>query len=119
SSRVLTEAMIGRSGRLQLLLKIGGHFDLQPARQCGLPSNQLPRPATFAVFAALYERAVDLDVCSQQMFPLIPGAVPDRMQDGWIKPELELATHIATQRAVVVEVALAQCHMEAPAPQLG
>ena len=45
-------------------------------------------PATFAVFAALHECALDLDLGSQQMLPLIPGTVPEGMQGGWVQPQL-------------------------------
>ena len=50
--RILTKAVIGGPGHLQLLREIGWEFDLEPAWQCGLPSDQLPLSATFAVFTA-------------------------------------------------------------------
>src|SRR5271166_634856 len=81
-SRVLTKAVVSGTGSVQLLLQIGRHFDLQPARQCGFPGNEVPSLATSAVLAALYERALDLDLGSQQMLPLIPGTVPEGMQGG-------------------------------------
>src|SRR5271157_4020750 len=79
SPRILAEAMIGSFGRFDLLLEIGRQFDIQPARQRSFPGNELPLLTTLAVFAALYERAFDLDLGSQQMLPLIPGAVPECM----------------------------------------
>src|SRR5271166_695294 len=88
SLRVLTKAVVSSTGSVQLLLQIGRHFDLQPARQCSLPGNEFPLPAAFAVFAALHECALDLDLGSQQMLPLIPGTVPEGMQGGWVKPQL-------------------------------
>jgi len=78
-SRVLAEAMIGRFGSLYLLLEIGREFDLQPAWYRSFTGNELPLLTTFAVLAALYECALDLDLGSQQMLPLIPCAVPECM----------------------------------------
>src|SRR5271157_2818989 len=86
SPRILAKAMIGGLGRLHLLLEIGRQFDLQPARQSSFPGNELPLLPALAVLAALYERALDLDFGSQQMLPLIPGAVPESMEGGWIEP---------------------------------
>src|ERR1019366_895536 len=77
--RILAEAMIGNFGRLQLQMEIGRQFDLQPTRQRSFTGNELPLLTTFTVLAALYERAPDLDLGSQQMLPLIPGAVPQSM----------------------------------------
>src|SRR5271166_5112662 len=104
--------MIDSFGGFDLLLEIGRQFDLQPARQRSFPSNELPLLTTLAVFAALYERALDLDLGPQQMLPLIPGAIPERMEGGWVEPEFQLATHVAAQCAVVVEIASAQWHVE-------
>src|SRR5208337_3900440 len=70
SPRVLAEAMIGSLGRLKLQMEVGRQFDLQPARQRSFPGNELPLLTTLAVFAALYERALELDLGSQQMLPL-------------------------------------------------
>ena len=84
--RILTKAVIGGPGHLQLLLEIGWESDLEPAWQCGLPRDEFPLPAMFAVFTALYERALDLDLGSQPMFPLIPCAIPKRMEGSWIQP---------------------------------
>src|SRR5208337_2375179 len=92
--RILAEAMIDNFGRLQLQMEIGRQFDLQPARQRSLPGNELPLLTTLAIFAALYERAFDLDLGSQQMLPLIPGAIPECMEDGWVEPQLQLAPHV-------------------------
>jgi len=61
SLRVLTETVMARSSHVQLLLVIGREFDLQPARQCSLPTDEFPFPATFAVFASLYECAIYVD----------------------------------------------------------
>src|ERR1019366_3754918 len=119
SPRILAEAMIGSFGRLQLQMEIGRQFDLQPARQRSFPGNEIPLLTTLAVFAALYERALDLDFGSQQMLPLIPRAVPERMQDGWIEPQLQLATHVAAECPVIVEITSAQRHMKPPAPEIG
>ena len=47
---------------LQLLLKVAGEFDLQPAWQRGLPGHQIPFPTSFAVLTALHERGCDLDL---------------------------------------------------------
>src|ERR1039457_556420 len=88
SARILAEAMIGSFGRFDLPMEIGWQFDLQPARQGSFPSNEFPRVTTFAVYAALYECALDLDLCSQQMLPLVPGAVPECMQGRWVEPKL-------------------------------
>ena len=104
SPRVLPEAMIGSFGRFDLLLEIGWQFDLQPARQGSFPGNEFPLLTTFAVLAALYEGAFDLDLGSQQMLPLIPGAVPECMQGGWVEPELQLAAHVAAECPVIVEI---------------
>src|SRR5208337_4841429 len=112
SARILAEAMIGSFGRLQLLLEIGRQFDLQPARQRSFPGNDLPLLTTLAVFTAMYERAFDLDLGSQQMLPRVPCAVPECMQDRWIEPELQLAAHVAAQCPVIVEITSAQWHME-------
>src|SRR5271157_4683201 len=86
SARILAKAMIGGLGRFYLLLEIGWQFDLQPARQRSFPGNELPLLPALAVLAALYERALDLDLCSQQMLPLVPRAVPESMEGGWIEP---------------------------------
>src|SRR5271157_895234 len=118
SARILAKAMIGSFGRFDLLLEIGRQFDLQPARQRSFPGNELPLLTTLAVFAAMYERAFDLDLGSQQMLPLIPGAVPECMQDGRIKPQLQLAAHVAAKCPVIVEITFPQWHMEPPAPQI-
>src|ERR1039458_9140247 len=61
SPRILAETMIGSFGRFDLQLEIGWQFDLQPTRQRSFPGSELPLLTTFAVFAALYERALDLD----------------------------------------------------------
>ena len=98
---VLTEAMIGPLRLLQLLLEVAREFDLQPAWQRGLPGHEILCPASHAVFTTLHERAFDLDLGFQQMFPLIPRGVPDRMKDGGIKPEFELASNVATQGCLV------------------
>jgi len=87
--------MIGSFGRFDLQMEIGRQFDLQPAWQCRLPVDELPRAPTLAILAAPYERALDLNLGSQQMLPLIPGAVPECMEGGWIEPQLELATRVA------------------------
>src|SRR5208283_2172657 len=110
--RILAEAMIGNFGRLQLQMEIGGQFDLQPARQRSFPGDEIPLLTTFAVLAALYERALDLDLGPQEMFPLIPGAIPECMYGGWVQPELEFATHVAAQCPVIIEITSAQWHME-------
>src|SRR5271166_5640421 len=112
--------MIGSFGGFDLLLEIGRQFDLQTARQRSFPGHEFPLLTTFAVLAALYERALDLDLDlgSQQMLPLIPRAIPDCMQDGWIEPQLQLATHVAAECPVIVEITSAQRHMEPPSPQL-
>jgi len=41
------------------------------------------------------------------------------MEDGWIEPELQLAPRVAAQCPVFVEITFAQCHMEAPTPEIG
>src|SRR5271165_4086635 len=119
SPRILAKAMIGSFGRFDLLLEIGRQFDLQPARQRSFPGNELPLLTTLAVFAAMYERALDFDLCSQQMLPLVPCAVPECMQDRWIEPELQLAAHVAAQCPVIVEITSTQRHMEPPSPEIG
>src|SRR5271165_851331 len=111
--------MIGSFGRLDLQLEIGRQFDLQPARQRSFPGNELPLLTTLAVFAALYERAFDLDLGSQQMLPLVPSAVPECMQGGGVEPQLQLAAHVAAQCPVIVEITSAQWHMESPASEIG
>ena len=70
------------------------------------------------VFTTLHERAFDLDLGFQQMFPLIPCGVGDRMKEGRIKPEFEFALYVAAQRPAVIEVAPSQCETEAPAPEV-
>src|SRR5271157_1100445 len=72
----------------------------------------------FAVLAALYERSLDLDLGSQQMLPLIPCAVPECMQGRWVEPKLQLATHVAAQCPVVVEITFPQWHTEPPASEI-
>src|SRR5208337_3193543 len=119
SPRILAEAMIGSFGRFQLLLEIEWQFDLQPARQSSLPGHQFPVAATFAVSAALHKRALDLDFGSQQMLPLIPGAIPECMEGGWVEPELQLATHVAAECPVIVEVAPSHRDMKPPTPEVG
>src|SRR5271165_3041058 len=119
SPRILAEAMIGSFGRFDLQMEIGRQFDLQPARQRSFPGNELPLLTALAVLAALYERALDLDLCSQQMLPLVPGTVPECMQDCWIEPELQLSTHVAAECPVIVEITSAQRHMHPPAPEIG
>src|SRR5580704_4385157 len=119
SPRILAEAIKGSSGRFHLLLEIGWQFDLQPARQRSFPGNEVPSLTTFAVLAALYERALDLDFGSQQMLPLVPRAIPECKQGGWIEPQHEFATHVAAQCPVVVEITSAKWHMEPPAPEIG
>src|SRR5271165_5972071 len=111
--------MIGSFGRFHLLLEIGRQFDLQPARQRSFPGNEFPPLTAFAVLAALYERALDLDLGSQQTLPLIPSAIPECMEDGWVEPQLEFATSISAQCPVVVEITFAQRHMEPPTPEIG
>src|SRR5271169_4246005 len=111
--------MIGSFGRFHLPLEIGRQFDLQPARQRRFPGNELPLSVTLAVLAALYERSLDLDLGSQQMLPLIPCAVPECMQGRWVEPKLQLATHVAAQCPVVVEITFPQWHMEPPASEIG
>src|SRR5271165_6006538 len=118
SPRILPETMIGSFGGFDLLLEIGRQFDLQPARQCSFPGNELPLLTTLAVFAALYERALELDLGSQQMLPLVPGAVPWCVQDGLIEPEFQLTTRVAAQCPVVVEITSAHWHMKPPAPEI-
>jgi len=39
------------------------------------------------------------------------------MEGGWIDPEFELATHVAAECPIVVEIAPAQWHMKPPAPE--
>ena len=119
SPRILAKAMIGSFGGFDLLLEIGWQLDLQPARQCRFPGNQFPLLTTFAVLAALYERALDLDLGSQQVLPLVPRAVPECMQDGWIKPKLQLAAHVAASCPIIVEITFPHRHMEPPAPEIG
>src|ERR1039458_7564298 len=79
SVRILAKAMKGSFGRFDLQLEIERHFNPQPARQRSFPGYKLPLPAPFAEFAPLHERALDLDLCSQSMLPLIPGSVPECM----------------------------------------
>ena len=110
--------MIGNFGRLQLQMEIGRQFDLQPARQRSFPGDAMPLLPTLAVLAALYERALNLDLGSQEMFPLIPGAVPECMEGGRIEPQLELATHVAADCSVIVKLTFAQWHMEPPTPEI-
>src|SRR5271157_4883328 len=52
------------------------------------------------------------------MFPLIPRAVPERMQGGRIEAELQLTAHVAAQCKVVVEITSAHWHMKPPAPEI-
>ena len=42
SPRILAKAMIGSSCKFDLLTEIGRQFDLQPARQCSFPGNEVP-----------------------------------------------------------------------------
>src|SRR5271166_1877760 len=105
--RVLTKAVVSGTGSVQLPLQIGRHSDLQPARQCGFPVNEVPSLTTFAVLAASYERALDFDLASQQMLPLIPGAIPECMEGGWVEPEFQLAARVAAQCPVVIEITFA------------
>src|SRR3974390_2313992 len=93
--RVLAEAVMSGSGRLDLVLEIGWQRDLQPAWQCGLPSDEFPFSPAFAVFAAQHERSCDLDLGSQQVFPLVPCTVPECMEGGRVEPEPKLATSVA------------------------
>src|ERR1022692_3864231 len=65
SPRILAETMIGSFGRFDLQLEVGWKFDLQPARQRSFPGNELPLLTTLAAFAALYERALALDLFPQ------------------------------------------------------
>src|SRR5271167_4283706 len=111
--------MIGSFDGFHLPLEIGWQCDHQPARQRGFPGNELPLAVTFAVLTALYKRALDINLGSQQMLPLIPGAIPECMEDGWVEPEFQLAAHIAAQCSVVVEITFAQWHMEPSAPEIG
>ena len=110
--------MIGNFGRLQLQMEIGGQFDFQPARQRSFPGDEIPLLPTPSVLAALYERSLNLDLGSQQMLPLIPCAVPECMQGRWVEPKLQLATYVAAQCPVVVEITSPQWHMEPPAPEI-
>src|ERR1035438_10068419 len=48
------------------------------------------------------------------MLPLIPRAVPEGMEGGWVEPKLQLAAHVAAQCPVVVEITFPQWHMEPP-----
>src|SRR5271169_309821 len=111
--------MIGSFGRFGLLLEIGWQFDPQPARQRSFPGNEFPLLTTLTVFAALHECALDLDLGSQQMLPLIPGTVPEGMQGGWVEPQLQLAPHVAAQCPVVIEITFARVDVEPPAPEIG
>jgi hypothetical protein len=70
--------------------------DLQPAGQRGLPGYEIPCPTSHAVFTTLHERAFDLHLGFQKMFPLIPRGIPHRMKEGRIKPEFEFASCVAT-----------------------
>ena len=104
--RVLTEAMVDRSRRLQLLREVRWHFYIQTAGQRGFPSHQFPLAITLPVFARLDECALNLDLASQQMLPLVPSAVPMSLEGDGIEPELKFATRIAAQCQVVVEITL-------------
>src|SRR3974390_43173 len=119
SPRVLAEAMIGSFGRFDLQMEIGWQFDLQPARQRSFPGNELPLLTTLTVFAALYERALNLDFGPQQMLPLVPRAVPECMQEGRVEPELQRATHVAAQCLVAEEIASSKWYVESPAQEIG
>ena len=96
SAGILTETMIGPLRLLQLLREVAREIDLQPAGQRGLPGYEIPCSASHAVFTTLHERAFDLSLGFQEMFPLILCGVPHRMQEGRIKPEFEFASHVAT-----------------------
>jgi hypothetical protein len=106
--------MVGGPGPLQLLLQIGGQLNLEAARQPSFPANQLPYAAVIAILAALNEGAVDLDLAAQQVFPLIPGGVPEGMEESRVEPEFEPAAHIAAQCSILVEIALAQRELKSP-----
>ena len=66
--RVLAETTVGGLRRLQLLVKVCGQLNRKPARQCGLPANQLPCIAGFAILAALNKRGVNLDLGPHKCF---------------------------------------------------
>ena len=111
--------VISSSGPLHLLLKVGWKVDFQPTRQRSFPGHMLPLPVPFAVFAGLYKRPLNLNFSPQQMLPLIPGAVPEYVEDSWIEPELKLAAHVAAQGTVVVEITSTQRYMKPPTPEFG
>src|SRR3990167_6319918 len=71
------------------------------------------------VLSSFDKGSLDLHLRAQQMFPLIPGGVPQYRHGGLVEQDLQLAARVAVNGAVAVEVHLAQWRPEAPWPPLG
>ena len=70
-------------------------------------TGALALAAAFAVFAAWNESRIHVHLGRHQMFPLIPSGVPKSMEDGGVEPKSEPAAHVAAQRPVLIEIAVA------------
>ena len=116
--RVLAEAMICAASCLHLLLEVTGESDAQPTGQSSLPFHELPLAAALAIFAALHEGCVDLELDTRKMLPLVPGGIPNRVQGGRIQPELKLSAYVTAHCRIVVEITFPQRNMKPALPAI-
>src|SRR5437870_4132733 len=105
--------MVAPSRRLDLLGDVGRKLHLDAARQGGLPLDQLPLAALMMILARLDECSPQLDLGSEQVFPLVPSCIPNDWHGRLVEYDFKFPPNIAVDGAIAVEVKLAQGCVEA------
>src|SRR5205823_15136082 len=98
---------------LDLLGDIGRKLYVDAARHGGLPHDQMPLAALVTVLARLHESALQIDLDAQQMFPSIPGGIPNDWHGRLVEYDFKFPPNIAVDGAVAIEVKSAQGRVEA------
>ena len=105
--------MVAPSRRLDLPSDVGRKLHLDPAGQRGFPLDQLPLPTPVTVLPRLDERALELDLGTQQMPPLVPGGIPNDWHGRLVERDFKFPANIAVDGVIAIEVKPAQRCVEA------
>src|SRR5438552_478623 len=105
--------MVALLRRFNLLGDVGRELHPDAAGQGGLPLDQLPLAVLPTIPAHLHESALQLDLGSEQVFPLVPSCVPNDWHGRLVEHDLKFSPRVAVECAVVVEIEPAQGRAEA------
>ena len=71
------------------------------------------------ILAALNEPRLNIDLDAQQVFPLVPGRIPQQRQRGFVEKDVQLTVGVSVNSLLFVERELSQRGSDVPEPLIG